>query len=207
MYRYNMATLRPLFVSLAFMCLVLIANSDFAADRAECTNQLMGLATCVTFVEGATTAKNPTPDCCAGFKQVVGKGLKCVCVLIKDRDQPELGMKINVTLALQLPQKCNAPTNISDCPRLLNLPKDSAQTKDFEQLVKEMEGTSTPATSTPTSSTSTGKGKSSTDSTAANTNAQTNGAERKELIGYKMMTTVSWISHLVLPLLYLIHVI
>lgn len=117
MYRYNMATLRPLFVSLAFMCLVLIANSDFAADRAECTNQLMGLATCVTFVEGATTAKNPTPDCCAGFKQVVGKGLKCVCILIKDRDEPELGMKINVTLALQLPHKCNAPTNISDCPR------------------------------------------------------------------------------------------
>ncbi|KAF3330215.1 lipid transfer protein [Carex littledalei] len=166
----------------------------------------MGLATCVTFVEGATNAKNPTPDCCAGFKQVVGKGLKCVCILVKDRDEPELGMKINVTLALELPHKCNAPTNISDCPRILNIPKDSAQAKEYEQLAKEMEGTPTPATSTPTSSTSTGKGKPSKD-TAASTNAQTNGAERNELIGYKMMTTVSWISHLVLPLLYLIHVI
>lgn len=111
--------LRPLLASLAFMCFLLMANSDFAADRAECTDQLMGLATCITFVEGGTNAKNPTPDCCTGYKQVVGKGLKCVCVLIKDRDEPELGIKINITLALELPPKCNVPTNVSDCPRKL----------------------------------------------------------------------------------------
>jgi Probable lipid transfer len=112
-----MATLRSLLALLALMCWVLVANSDFAADRAECTDQLMGLATCITFVEGDADAKTPTPDCCTGFKQVVGKGLKCVCLLIKDRDEPELGIKINVSLALELPHKCSAPTNLSDCPR------------------------------------------------------------------------------------------
>jgi Probable lipid transfer len=111
-----MATLRQLLALLALTFLVLVANSDFTADRAECTDQLMGLATCITFVEGDTTAKNPTPDCCAGFKQVVGKGMKCVCILIKDHDQMELGIKINVSLALELPHKCSAPINVSECP-------------------------------------------------------------------------------------------
>ncbi|KAJ4813029.1 Bifunctional inhibitor/lipid-transfer protein/seed storage 2S albumin superfamily protein [Rhynchospora pubera] len=198
-----MATLRPLLISLASMCLVLMVNSDFAADRAECTDQLMGLATCITYVEGTTTAKNPTPDCCAGFKQVVGKSLKCMCILVKDRDEPELGIKINVSLALQLPHKCNVPTNISDCPRLLKLPKDSAETKMYEQFAKELEDNSTP-TSTPNSSTGKEKGKPSTES-AVSTSTQSNGAERNQMTGYKMIRA-TWIFQLVLPFLYLFHV-
>ncbi|KAJ3705497.1 hypothetical protein LUZ61_009202 [Rhynchospora tenuis] len=198
-----MTNLRPLLISLASMCLVLMVKSDFAADQAECTDQLMGLATCITYVEGTTTAKNPTPDCCAGFKQVVGKSLKCMCILVKDRDEPELGIKINVSLALQLPHKCNVPTNISDCPRLLKLPKDSAETKMYEQFAKELEDNST-ATSTPNSSTGTVKGKPSSE-TAASKVTQANGAERNQLTSYKMMRA-AWIVQLVLPLLYLFHV-
>lgn len=88
-------------------------ESDFASDRNECANQLVGLATCLPYVQGQ--AKAPTPDCCSGLKQVVDKSRKCLCVLIKNRDNPELGFKINATLALKLPGACSAPVNASEC--------------------------------------------------------------------------------------------
>ena len=89
-------------------------GGDFAADRAECSDKLVSLATCLTFVQGQSPA--PTPDCCAGLKTVLQTGRKCLCVLVKDRDDPNLGLKINVTRALGLPAACSAPSNISDCP-------------------------------------------------------------------------------------------
>ena len=63
---------------------------DVASDQAECTNQLVGLATCLPYVQGG--AKAPTPDCCTGLKEVLSKSPKCLCVLIKDGDDPQLGI-------------------------------------------------------------------------------------------------------------------
>jgi hypothetical protein len=96
--------------------LAVTAMGDFAADREECANQLMGLATCLTFVQATATARAPTPDCCAGLKQVVSASKKCMCVLVKDRDEPALGFKINVTRAMDLPALCNYAATFSDCP-------------------------------------------------------------------------------------------
>ena len=93
-----------------------VARADFAEDRAMCADKLMGLATCLTFVQDKATARAPTPDCCAGLKAVLQSSRKCLCVLIEDRDNPNLGLKLNVTKALGLPAVCNAPANISDCP-------------------------------------------------------------------------------------------
>ena len=90
------------------------ASSDPAKDREECTQQLVGLATCLPYVGG--NAKAPTPDCCSGLKQVLKTNKKCLCVIIRDRNDPELGLTINVTLALGLPSVCNAPANVSQCP-------------------------------------------------------------------------------------------
>ncbi|KAF8772439.1 hypothetical protein HU200_005766 [Digitaria exilis] len=89
-------------------------GGDFAADRAECSDKLAGLATCLTYVQDQASA--PTPYCCAGLKTVLQTSRKCLCVLVKDRDDPNLGLKLNVTKALGLPAVCNAPANISDCP-------------------------------------------------------------------------------------------
>ncbi|EEE66751.1 hypothetical protein OsJ_23458 [Oryza sativa Japonica Group] len=114
-------------------------RGDFAADRAECADKLMALSTCLTFVQDGASggAAAPTPDCCSGLKAVLAASRKCLCVLIKDRDDPNLGLKINVTKALSLPQLCNAPANISDCPRLLNLPPNSKDAQIFEQFAKQ----------------------------------------------------------------------
>jgi hypothetical protein len=41
-----------------------------------------------------------------------------LCVLVKDKDDPNLGIKINATLALSLPSVCGAThANVSHCPR------------------------------------------------------------------------------------------
>ncbi|XP_021803879.1 protein YLS3-like, partial [Prunus avium] len=91
-----------------------MAAADSAKDRDECTQQLAGMATCLPYVEGQ--AKTPTPDCCSGLKEVLNSNKKCLCVIIKDRNDPELGLQINVTLALGLPSICHVPANISKCP-------------------------------------------------------------------------------------------
>lgn len=88
--------------------------SDNAKDIEECTQQLVGLATCLQYVGG--NAKSPTPDCCNGLKQLLNTNKKCLCVIVKDRNDPSLGLNINATLALGLPSVCHASANVSLCP-------------------------------------------------------------------------------------------
>ncbi|KAB1220991.1 Protein YLS3 [Morella rubra] len=99
--------------STLLLILVGLGSSNLDQDRAECADQLVGLATCLPYVEG--DAKAPTLDCCTGLGQVLQKSMKCLCVLIRDRDDPNLGLKINVTLALHLPTACHAPNKVSEC--------------------------------------------------------------------------------------------
>lgn len=89
-------------------------SSDLAQDREECTSQLVAVSPCLPYVGG--NAKAPTKDCCGGFGQVITKSVKCVCILIKDKDDPNLGLKFNATLAARLPTACHitAP-NITEC--------------------------------------------------------------------------------------------
>ncbi|KAG6605872.1 Protein YLS3 [Cucurbita argyrosperma subsp. argyrosperma] len=135
--------------ALALLFLGLV-TSNVDQDRAECTDQVVGLATCLPYVGGE--AKAPTPDCCSGLRLVVQKSMKCLCVLIKDRNDPTLGLKVNLTLALGLPNVCHTPANITDCIGLLHLPPNSAEAKDFLGLsAKGANVTSAPtASSNPT---------------------------------------------------------
>ncbi|KDP20375.1 hypothetical protein JCGZ_05258 [Jatropha curcas] len=103
-------------------------------DREECAEQLVGLATCLPYV--GATSKSPTPDCCNGLKQVLRDNKKCLCVIIKDRNDPDLGLKINVTLALGLPSVCHATANVSQCPALLHLAPNSPDAQVFYQFAK-----------------------------------------------------------------------
>ncbi|PQQ04284.1 protein YLS3 isoform X1 [Prunus yedoensis var. nudiflora] len=119
-----------------------MAAADSAKDRDECTQQLAGMATCLPYVEGQ--AKTPTPDCCSGLKEVLNNNKKCLCVIIKDRNDPELDLQINVTLALGLPSICQVPANVSKCPELLHLDPKSPEAQVFYQL----EGNSTQTANT-----------------------------------------------------------
>ena len=112
-FPYFTATL-PLFVVLFSVMRISCVMADPAKDREDCVEQLTGLATCLPYVGGQ--AKAPTPDCCSGLKQVLKSNKKCLCVVIRDRNDPDLSLQINVTLALSLPSVCNAPANVSKCP-------------------------------------------------------------------------------------------
>lgn len=97
---------------------VRLVTADAEKDKEECTQQLAGMATCLPYVSG--DAKSPTPDCCNGLKEVLKSNKKCLCVIVKDRNDPDLGLQINVTLALGLPDSCHASANVSNCPGKLN---------------------------------------------------------------------------------------
>ncbi|KAM4072204.1 hypothetical protein ACB094_11G120000 [Castanea mollissima] len=85
--------------------------TDAAKDREECAQKLVGLATCLPYLFHLVNV--PTPHCCTGLKQVLKDNNKCLCVSIRERNDPELGLQINVTLALGLPSVCHAPANVS----------------------------------------------------------------------------------------------
>ncbi|KAI6685583.1 hypothetical protein NL676_031496 [Syzygium grande] len=122
---------------LMLMLLLGLSNSDYAHDRAECADQLVGLSTCLPYVGG--DARAPTPDCCSGLKQILQKSLKCLCILVKDRNDPSLGLKVNSTLALSLPTSCHAPVNISQCIDLLHLAPNSTDAEVFDGFEKSLE--------------------------------------------------------------------
>ncbi|CAL1373176.1 unnamed protein product [Linum trigynum] len=109
-----------------------VVESDLQQDKTECASQLVGLAPCLPYVGGESKA--PTLDCCSGLKQVIEKSRKCLCLLIKDRDEPNLGVKINISLAVGLPDSCKSPANISDCVSLLHLKPNSTEAKKFDGL-------------------------------------------------------------------------
>lgn len=103
-----------LVTALVMASTMVAAGEDKAKDKEECTEQLVGMATCLPYVQGQ--AKSPTPDCCSGLKQVLNTNKKCLCVIIQDRNDPDLGLQINVSLALALPSVCHATADVTKCP-------------------------------------------------------------------------------------------
>ncbi|KAL6500028.1 hypothetical protein OROGR_027938 [Orobanche gracilis] len=128
--------------------LFILATCDIEKDKERCANQLVGAATCLPYVSGE--ANVPPMDCCTGFNQIVEDSPDCVCLLVKDRDDPSLGLKINATRALGLPTRCKAPVDlkVGDCPALLHLPPNSSDAKvfqDFANNAKKNNTTAAPA--------------------------------------------------------------
>ncbi|XP_044479600.1 non-specific lipid transfer protein GPI-anchored 6-like [Mangifera indica] len=136
----KLATLVPL-ASILVLLLIGFASSDVNQDKAECANQVVALASCLPYVGG--DAKAPTADCCSGLKQLLQKSQKCLCLLIKDKDDPSLGLKINTTLAATLPSACHSPANVSDCISLLHLAPNSADAKIFQEFANMTQGIAT----------------------------------------------------------------
>ncbi|XP_024042368.1 protein YLS3 [Citrus clementina] len=183
--------LHNLLVTIIMLVIVLMMISssgtmaDKAKDKEECTNQLVGLSTCLPYVGG--DAKAPTPDCCSGLKQVLKNDKKCLCVIIRDMNDPELGLNINVTLTLGLPSVCHATANVSQCPALLHLDPNSPEAQVFYQFGRNPSSphtaiTSTPAPS-PTAAGGGGKNPISADSSSNNRGARVQGTSDGCCIG------------------------
>ncbi|KAH9325042.1 hypothetical protein KI387_005220 [Taxus chinensis] len=132
-----------LFFAILFCFLLSGTLANFAADQKECGSQLTTLSACIPYVQG--NANIPTKDCCNGLLQLHKNTPKCLCVLIKDSTDPQLGITINVTLALQLPEVCKVATNISTCPALLHMSPNSPEAQIFNRT----SSTSTPVSAAP----------------------------------------------------------
>ncbi|XP_051131382.1 non-specific lipid transfer protein GPI-anchored 13-like [Andrographis paniculata] len=111
-----------------------VANCDVQQDKQRCETPVLGMATCLPYVTGQ--ARLPPVDCCSGFNQVLENNPDCICLLIKDRNDPSLGLNINSTLALTLPARCKSTANrtIADCPAILHLPPNSTEAKVFQDF-------------------------------------------------------------------------
>ncbi|XP_010069341.3 non-specific lipid transfer protein GPI-anchored 13 [Eucalyptus grandis] len=125
--------------SLGFTVMLLITTmlangvtSDVAQDKQECEAQLVNLSPCLPFVGG--DSKAPSVPCCANLRKDLDETRRCLCMLIRDRDEPGLGFKLNATLALALPSICHSPSNASHCPALLHLDPNSPDAQVFEQF-------------------------------------------------------------------------
>ncbi|PWA40546.1 hypothetical protein CTI12_AA561860 [Artemisia annua] len=123
-----------LWLAIVMLVLVTFSTGDFDQDKQRCGKTLIGLSTCLPYVSGQ--AKAPTMACCTGLKPIVQKSKVCLCLLIKDRNDPGLNLKINATLALGLPDTCDTPTDITECPKLMNLTSNSPDAKIFEDYGK-----------------------------------------------------------------------
>ncbi|MFS7931866.1 putative plant lipid transfer protein/Par allergen [Helianthus anomalus] len=144
------------FLLLALVSVCHVTSGANEKDKEECAEQLAGLATCLPYVGG--NAKSPTPDCCSGLKQVLNTNKKCLCVVVKDRNDPDLGLTINVTLALGLPTVCHTPANITKCPELLHLAPNSTDAQVFYQYGHSSSGGASASSPTASANASTGGG-------------------------------------------------
>ncbi|KAL8026814.1 hypothetical protein ABFX02_14G053200 [Erythranthe guttata] len=183
-----------------FVCILVvlfgIAKCDIEKDKEKCANELLGISTCLPYVGGE--AKAPSMDCCTGFKQVLRDNIECICILIKDRDDPSLGLKINATLALGLPTRCHAPTNqtVQDCPAILHLPPNSPDAKVFEDLAKttKKSNVTSPAPgSSPNGTTTT------TTTTSINADEKNGGGNIKRWLGTQLVLLALIAAH-ILPI-------
>ncbi|PRQ35581.1 putative plant lipid transfer protein/Par allergen [Rosa chinensis] len=182
-------------ISCIFVVVMMLAgfgSSDIDQDRAQCADQLIGLAPCLPYVGGEKDAKTPTIDCCTGLKQVDAKSHRCLCVLIKDHNDPKLGLNINATLALMLPGACHVPVNITSCVDLLHLDPKSADGKMFLGYAEKTKAVN--STSAPISSGN------STSSGTVSQEMSDGWSLGKGLMGIEMLFVISmcfYISHLV----------
>ncbi|KAK7315040.1 hypothetical protein VNO77_33572 [Canavalia gladiata] len=159
------ASLPHMLVLTITLMLINHAMGDSAQEKQKCAEQLTGVATCLPYLGG--DAKAPTPDCCSGLIQAFKNNKKCICVILKDRDDPDLGLKINITIALGLPSLCKAPDNLSQCPALLHLDPKSPEAQAFNQLGQNSKGGSISPSPTPGTEGSSQNGKNQgTDETA-----------------------------------------
>uniref|UniRef100_A0A0E0K9Y5 Bifunctional inhibitor/plant lipid transfer protein/seed storage helical domain-containing protein n=1 Tax=Oryza punctata TaxID=4537 RepID=A0A0E0K9Y5_ORYPU len=78
------------------------------APAADCTDALLSLAGCLSYVQEGSTVAKPDASCCSGLKGVVKKEVACLCQAFQGSQN--FGVTLNMTKALQLPAACKVKT-------------------------------------------------------------------------------------------------
>lgn len=83
-------------------------NAGAPAPSVDCTDALLSLAGCLSYVEEGSTVAKPDESCCSGLKDVVRKEVACLCQAFQGSQN--FGVTLNMTKALQLPSACKVKT-------------------------------------------------------------------------------------------------
>jgi len=111
--KMKMLKLKATLMFIIVASMVAFVSSNFTKDRQECQNQLITLSSCLNYVAGE--AVRPSPQCCAILDQRINQTKRCLCILVRDRNEPSLGLKLNATRAVRLPTVCHANNNPLEC--------------------------------------------------------------------------------------------
>ncbi|GJN08805.1 hypothetical protein PR202_ga26762 [Eleusine coracana subsp. coracana] len=84
------------------------AGAPAPAPGVDCTDALVSLAGCLSYVQEGSTVTTPDPTCCSGLKDVVRNEVACLCQAFQGGQ--DFGVALNMTKALQLPAACNVKT-------------------------------------------------------------------------------------------------
>ncbi|XP_051152971.1 non-specific lipid transfer protein GPI-anchored 13-like [Andrographis paniculata] len=157
------------------------ASGGIDKDKEKCANELVGLAPCLSYVSGE--ARSVGAECCAGLKQVLQRSPACICLLVKDRNDPSVGFKINATRALSLPSLCrsSSPANVTDCPAVLHLPPDSPDAKVFQDFANSATNSSSSEASTAAAASASGNHPSSSSGALSGNDLSSAGSRSKTM--------------------------
>ncbi|CAN8254274.1 unnamed protein product [Cochlearia groenlandica] len=173
---YNNKPHMLLALSITVAIMLLGVSSELSQDIKGCQDSMSDLYSCLPFV--TTKAKAPDSTCCTTLKEKLDKGhtKRCLCTLVKEKDDPGLGFKVDANRAMSLPSTCLVPANISQCPGdkfsqakqfiyghkvrsfsffsfcmqedLLHLPPDSPLAKIFKQFAESTQNVGSRGTNT-----------------------------------------------------------
>ncbi|KAK7319408.1 hypothetical protein RJT34_04129 [Clitoria ternatea] len=74
------------------------------APSVDCSNLVLTMADCLSFVTNGSTVDKPEGTCCSGLKSVLKTAPGCLCEAFKSSAQ--FGVVLNVTKATTLPAAC-----------------------------------------------------------------------------------------------------
>ncbi|CAK9160480.1 unnamed protein product [Ilex paraguariensis] len=90
------------------------AHHAAPSPAVDCSNLVLNLADCLSYVTNGSTVKKPEGSCCSGLKTVLKTNAECLCDAFKNSAQ--LGITLNVTKALTLPSACHlSAPSVSNC--------------------------------------------------------------------------------------------
>lgn len=78
------------------------------APAVDCSDALISLVGCLSYVQEGSTVATPDKSCCSGLKDVVSKEVACLCQAFQGGQ--DYGVALNMTKALQLPAACKVKT-------------------------------------------------------------------------------------------------
>ncbi|GMJ01900.1 hypothetical protein HRI_003859200 [Hibiscus trionum] len=100
------------------MVMVTLLWARTMAAEPDCIDVVITMAPCIDYVTG--NSSTPPATCCSQLATAVRSDLRCLCVVLNGGG-PSLGVQLNRTLALALPQLCNVKTPPpSKCKNIAN---------------------------------------------------------------------------------------